>query len=220
MNIICESCQSKFTIDPGKIPAGRTATLTCPRCRNKILVTPPQSAQGRDDSYPKDEAASEEFDESPLSDNNEMTLDLDDSKKALVCEQDPELKPHIMRALESMEYSTHVSENTRDAIKRMRFHDYDLVIVNEMFDTRTPDTNGAHIYLEQLDMTRRRNMYVALISQRFRTMDTMMAFNKSVNIVINTGNISEFQKILERGMSKNELFYKVYKDFLRKAGKM
>lgn len=220
MNIICKSCQSKFTIDPGKIPAGRTASFQCPRCGNKILVTPPQSAQFRDDSYPKDEAASEGFNEPPPSDDDKMAFDLDDSKKALICEQDPELKLHIMRALELMEYNTHVSETTRDAIKKMRFHDYDLVIVNEMFDTGNPDTNGVHIYLEQLDMTRRRNMFVALISQRFRSMDNMMAFNKSVNMVINTENISDFPKILELGMNKNELFYKVYKDFLRKAGKM
>ena len=217
MNIICESCQSKFAIDAGKIPAGRTATLQCPRCKNKIIVTAPKSES---DSGPRIKTASAEPKAFPANDENQSAFDFDDGKKALVCEQNPEIKSRILQTLEAMEYRTHTSENTRDAIKRMRFGNYAMVIFNDEFDTRDPDSNGVHTYLEQLDITRRRNMFVVMISRRFRTMDHMMSFNKSVNMMINPANINEFTKILEGGITRNEIFYKVFRDCRRKAGKV
>ena len=87
------------------------------------------------------------------------------------------------------------------ALKTMRYHSYDLIVVNEFFDTKNPDANGVLIYLERLNMSVRRNIYVALISSRFRTMDNMTAFQKSVNMIVNIDNIADFDKILRRGMA-------------------
>jgi hypothetical protein len=63
-------------------------------------------------------------------------------------------------------------------------------------------------------MAIRRNIYVAMISRRFRTMDHMIAYQKSVNMVVNTDNVADFDKILRRGMADFGLFYQVFKDSL------
>ena len=102
----------------------------------------------------------------------------------------------------------------------MRYHNYDLILVNEEFDTADPDRNGILIFIERLHMSIRRNMFVVLISNRFRTMDNMAAFNKSVNIIINISNIKDFNKILRRGISDNDYFYRVYKEMMRKTGRI
>jgi len=62
-------------------------------------------------------------------------------------------------------------------------------------------------------------MFVALVSERFRTMDNMAAFNKSVNIIISPKNLDDAGTILKRGISDNAAFYRIFKDTLTKAGK-
>jgi hypothetical protein len=62
-------------------------------------------------------------------------------------------------------------------------------------------------------------MFVALVTERFRSMDNMAAFNKSVNLVINTKNIDDVETILKRGVSENTAFYRVFKETLKKMGK-
>ncbi|MCK4985508.1 MAG: hypothetical protein KAS40_08325, partial [Desulfobacterales bacterium] len=59
----------------------------------------------------------------------------------------------------------------------------------------------------------------ALISDRFRTMDNMMALNKSVNLIINIKNVDDLGKILSRGITDNEFFYRVLKGTLKEVGR-
>ena len=143
-----------------------------------------------------------------------------EGKTALVCESDPGIKNTINNALATLEYHLTDAENARDALKKMRYHNYDLILVNEQFDTANPDSNGILIFIERLHMSIRRNMFVVLISNRFRTMDNMMAFHKSVNIIVNTNNIKDFDKILKRGLADNDFFYRVYKEIMLKVGRM
>jgi DNA-binding response OmpR family regulator len=125
----------------------------------------------------------------------------------------------IFEALELMEYQITEAESTRDALKRMRYHNYDLFVVNENFDTDNPESNGILLYLERLSMGVRRNMFIALVSNRFRTMDNMMALNKSANLIINIKNIEDIGKILSRGITDNEYFYRIFKAALKEAGR-
>jgi hypothetical protein len=47
-----------------------------------------------------------------------------------------------------------------------------------------------------------------------------MAFHGSVNLVINIKNIEDIGKILGRGITDTELFYRVYKETLKSTGKI
>ena len=138
---------------------------------------------------------------------------------ALLCEKNPHARHTIQNALNLLDYQITLSENARDALKRMRYHVYDLIVVNEGFDTNNPDSNGVLIYLERLSMSVRRKIFVAMISDRYRTMDNMMSFNASVNLIVNIKNIEDIGKILSRGITDTELFYSVYKETLKSTGR-
>jgi CheY-like chemotaxis protein len=220
MEITCENCQSKLTIPEGKIPPGKTALLNCPKCKNKIPVT------ARPESPPSEtneiglgiysEIISGEYDAS------EKPFDFieEEGKTALICESDPSIKKVLTETLGLMEYHTKEAENVRDALTNMRYHNFDLVLINENFDSPNPDQNGILAYLERMAMSTRRNMFVVLISNRFRTIDNMMAFNKSVNLILNVSNIADTEKILRRSITENDLFYKVYKETMREMGRI
>jgi predicted Zn finger-like uncharacterized protein len=214
MDVICDQCQSRFKISDEKLPPGTTATLTCKKCNHKIQVKAPAKAPKEvpfeeiGDMFSFDEEESESYD------SNEKPFDFveEEGKTALVCESDPKIKAKIKTVLDVLEYHVTDVENSREALKKMRFHVYDLICINEFFDTRDPDQNGILIYLERLNMSVRREIFVALITNRFRTMDQMIAFQKSINIIINKSNIDDFDKIIRRALADNEMFYRIYKE--------
>jgi predicted Zn finger-like uncharacterized protein len=214
MEIICNNCQSKFRVPDDKIPAGRRTTVSCPKCKGKILLgSKKKSADSRVSFVSSNSGNGYDAAEKPFDFIEEEGL------TALVCEANPLVRKTITNALDMLEYQITEAESARDALKRMRYHNYDLFVINESFDTDNPESNGILLYLERLSMSVRRNMFVALISNRFRTMDNMMALNKSANLIINIKNIEDIGKILSRGITDNEYFYRVFKGTLKEVGK-
>jgi predicted Zn finger-like uncharacterized protein len=227
MDIICENCKSKFRIPDEKIPPG-IESIPCPKCKNRIVLdTGPKTGEPKPKESPPANSVSEDFsfDEAQGTDSydaSDKPFDFieEEGKTALVCESDVELRKQIIEALHLMEFSTTESENSRDALKKMRYHEYDLIVLNEKFDTTGNELNPIMMAIDRIPISSRRNIFVALISDRFRTMDNMTAFQKSVNIIINSKNIGDFGKILSRGMTDHEYFYKVFKETLKKLGRV
>ena len=211
MDIICNKCSSKFRIPDEKIPAGRVTTLPCPKCKTRISLDPAKKSAA---AAPAASDAAYDAADKPFDFMEEEGL------TALLCEQNPIARKTIESALSLMDYQITIAESARDALKRMRYHVYDLIVVDENFDTKNPDANGVLIYLERLQMATRRNIFVAMISNRYRTMDNMMAFHASVNLVINIKNIEDIGKILGRGITDTELFYRIYKESLKESGRI
>jgi CheY-like chemotaxis protein len=213
MNIICTSCQSQFKIADDKVPSGRAASFVCPKCRSRISVSAEAAA-------PLSKVALNEIDTSAYNPaDRPFDFIEEEGKTALVCEPNALLRKPIIEALGVMEYQITVAETAREALKRMRYHVYDLVVVDEDFDTDNPEANGVLIYLERLGMGVRRNIFVAMVSSRHRTMDNMTAFLKSVNLIINSKNIDDIGKILSRGITEYLSFYRVFRDKLKETGR-
>ena len=214
MDIICNNCSSKFRIPDEKIPVGRVTNLPCPKCKVRISIDPAKKTGGGILAF-------EQTGENGSYDASEKPFDFieEEGLTALVCEQNPLARNTIQNALNLMDYQITIAENARDALKRMRYHVYDLIIVDESFDTKNPESNGVLIYLERLTMAVRRQIFVAMISTRYRTMDNMMAFHASVNLIINIKNIEDIGKILSRSITDTELFYRVYKEILKETGR-
>ena len=143
----------------------------------------------------------------------------EEGKTALVCESDPSIREKISADMKRLGYMITEADSAKDALKNMRFHNYDVIIVDECFDTSSPDGINVLQYLESLSMTVRRDLFVALVTERFRSMDNMAAFNKSVNLVINTKNIDDAGTIIKRGVTENAAFYRIFKESMQKTGK-
>jgi len=221
MDIVCDKCKSKFRIPDDKIPSGQAATLACPKCKSKISVSPPKPSKEKapkksKSKKPRSNSAASSYDAS------EKPFDFveEEGKTALICENDSGTRKKIVDTLKFLEYHITEAESAREALKKMRYHVYNLVIINESFDTNNPDINGILIYLERLNMDIRRNIFVAMISDRFRTGDNMMAFRYSVNIIINNKNIDEFGQILNSGIADNEFFYRIFLESLKTTGRL
>jgi CheY-like chemotaxis protein len=144
-----------------------------------------------------------------------------DSETALVCESDPVIKEKITKALVDRGYCVTEPVSGREALKSMRFHLYNLIVMSENFDSAGGrNSNEVLIYLQNLAAAARRNTFVALLSDNDRTMDNMMAFNKSVNLIVNRKNIDDIAKIIKQGVDDSKAFYGTFKETLKKLGRI
>jgi predicted Zn finger-like uncharacterized protein len=222
MDVTCDKCQAKFKIPDEKVPKGQAFSLSCPKCSHKISIDP-QAETATPAANPEQPKEKTLFDEvgSSSYDADEKPFDFleEGAQTALLCEKDTEIRTKIKTALANLGYSVTEPESAREVLKQMRFHIFDLVVLNERFDTPNPDMNNVLRYLDQLSMVTRRNIFVTLLTDRFRTMDNMAAFNKSVNLVVNSKNIGDFETIVKRGVAEYEAFYKIYRESLIKAGR-
>ena len=137
----------------------------------------------------------------------------------LVCEPDQALREKIGEGFKALGYQITAPNSAKDALKAMRFHVFDVVVLNERFDTADPAANDVLQYLDNLNMTIRRRIFVALVSEQYRTMDNMAAFNRSVNITVNLKNMDDVVKIVKQGVADNRAFFRIYQETLAKMGK-
>jgi len=82
------------------------------------------------------------------------------------------------------------------------------------------ENNKVLKYIQPISMPIRRKIFFVMVGNNFRTFDNMTAFAKSANLVINTKDLPNFKSIIKKSVSDNEVFYKVFKETLRGAGKM
>ncbi|MBW2193498.1 MAG: zinc-ribbon domain-containing protein [Deltaproteobacteria bacterium] len=228
MDVVCNKCQGSFKIPDEKVPKGKVFSIACPKCKNKISVDPrPAEPLPAEETLPDFDMPKSAPGKSILDEVADSTYDASDkpfdfveegTETALLCESDPAIREKIRTALSNLGYHITESESARDVLKQMRFHVFEVVILNELFDTRDPDENNILRYLDRLGMDTRRDMFVALVTDRFRTNDYMAAFHKSVNLIINRNNIDQFEKILTGGIAENTAFYRVFKESMVKVG--
>ena len=141
------------------------------------------------------------------------------NETAMICENDSATRQKISSTLKSLDYNVIESATFKEVLKYLNFHTFNVIVVNEIFDTGTGEINNVLNYVEHLSMSTRRQIFVVLISETFATMDYMHALNKSVNLIINKDEISELGLIIKKEIEENEYFYHVFKEFHRKYGK-
>jgi len=134
-----------------------------------------------------------------------------DDRTSLVC-ADAILTESVRATLKAMGYKSHTAETSEMAIERLRYTPYDVVILDESFAGSSLRSNAVLSFLANLPMAQRRNSFVCLIGQSFKTLDAMQAFAHSVHLVVNPLDTPNLAAILRKGIAEFDLLYKVYKD--------
>ncbi len=143
-----------------------------------------------------------------------------DASTAMVCENDLSMRQKIRDNLKTLNFNVIEPATSKEALKYTTFQTFNVIVINENFVAEKDGINMVLKYLDGLEMSVRRQIFVVLISSTFATMDYMNALNKSVNLIINKDEISELGLILKKEMEENEYFYHVFNDFQRKLGKV
>ncbi len=227
METTCEHCKAKLNIPDEKIPKNQKVKIACPKCKKKMTLN---AAKKRNEtgsfhlqfieSSQTGESGEEAYGYGDYSDDQALAFYEEGTKLALVMDNHSEHIENIRMDVGQLGYKAISAPNIRDAIGRMRYHHFDLVILSDGFDGQSLERNPILSYLNNLSMAVRRRMFVALMGEGFKTMDDMMAFALSVNLVVNTKELDKLSAILKRAISDYEKFYKVFMDTMVELGKV
>ena len=137
-------------------------------------------------------------------------------RTSLIC-ADPSTTDKARTTLKDLGYKSHTAETAEMAIERLRYTQYDVIIIDENFAGSSLHSNTLLGYLASLPMPQRRHSFVCLIGSSFKTLDAMQAFAHSVHVVMNPMDLPNLAPILRKGTAEFELLYKVYKDAVAEA---
>ncbi len=223
MEIICEECRAVIHIPDERVPQNITFRLNCPRCKRKILVntkTMNSLDEPRTDVTLDDATAGvtslghdDSGDELP----DAMDYLAPGQSAALVCINRSESRGEVKLMLEGLGYLVDMPAATAQALKRLRFNQYHLILLDDDFEGKSPNPIAG--YLAGLNMNIRREMFVVLIGQRFKSADHLQAFMESVNLLLHPDDLPQLVTFLSRGLREHERFYKVFTECLIEAGK-
>jgi predicted Zn finger-like uncharacterized protein len=231
MEVTCGQCKSRFNIPDDKVPKDRVLKLNCPKCKGKISLggeapeQPPKANETGEVSLKMmDPAAGRKAPEESYGYEDyagDQALDFFEEgiKLALIMTNSSMNEDRLRAGIEIIGYKCIPTPNTRDAIGKLRFHHFDLIILADGFDNQPLDQSVIVNYLNRLSMSVRRKIFLALISDNYKTMDNMMAFAMSANVVVNSKDIEKLHLILKKAVSENERFYKIFVDTLVETGK-
>jgi hypothetical protein len=249
MDVTCTSCGAKLKIPNSKLPPPqvRMVSITCPKCKSRLKVdrdqpgdglAPQEKAELEPDKQlapnkrenvqkPAQTKAAEEKEESkgPLfeyeydEDISPLEFYEEGTKLALVLDGDDKYVKEITSALEELTYKTVVPLSIREAMGKLLFHHFDLIMLSDGFDGLSLEESPVINYLNSLSMSVRRRIFLALLSKKFKTMDLLKALALSANLLINPDDLVNLSLVLKKGISDHEKFYKVFMDTLKEAGK-
>jgi hypothetical protein len=67
-------------------------------------------------------------------------------------------------------------------------------------------------------MAQRRNSFILLVGESFRTLDAMQAYTQSVHLVVNPSDLINLGPVLKKGLTEFAAFYRVYNEVLSASG--
>src|SRR5438876_5671418 len=150
------------------------------------------------------------------SQENTDFFDLGD-KTSLVC-ADSATTDVAKATLRELGFKCHTAETAELAIERMRYNNYDCIIVHENFAGSSLRSNSVLNYLAPLPMALWRYSFVCLVGPSLKTLDALQAFTQSVHITLNPTDLPNLGPILKKSLAEFEQLYRAYKATVAAVG--
>lgn len=205
MNVTCRNCEATIKVPENKIPKGQSFSFKCPSCKDKVIVPP---AEDTVDTEPKLPIGGEDLFDTARFETGTIL------RGAMICHTEPAL---ISKITDSLGISAHTPATHADALGRLRYNEYGLIIVSEGFEKQAHEGNSVLEALRMLTMQKRRKIFLVYVEPNATSFGRLEAAARSVNLLISTGDLGESEKIVKairRGMAEHQLDYKVYNDSL------
>ncbi len=223
MDVVCAGCGARLKIPDERIPTAGRVTASCPKCKGKISFERPHQApeppSQEETPHHGGGLSDEDFDDHRDEDPFSLDLYAEDAKLCLLMLAGSNAAGGIEEAAEGLLFKTVRVKDAGEAINKMRFHHFDLMILSERFENVGWDESPILHYLNRLPMHTRRQSFLVLMGREFSTMDRMAAFGLSADLVVNPGHINEIAGILKAALWNHENFYGAFTEILSELGK-
>lgn len=217
MEVTCENCHAHLNIPDDKLPPNRRVAISCPKCKSRIIIQAHEQETGESPAVFEDEATfiKEDYNQ----DYTALDTVEEGKKLAMVLAGGNPGSGVLRTAAEVLGYQVLEVKNTTEAVSRLRFHHFDLLLLQDGFGGHPADQNPILGYINSQSMSIRRKIFLALIGDHFKTRDAMTAYSLSANLVVNEKDMDKLAAILKTDIAENERFYKIFMEILVEIGR-
>ncbi len=133
-------------------------------------------------------------------------------RPALIAFTTPDWLESAKAALLELGYKVHTAATHSDFLIRYSSTQYQIVVVEELFNANTLEENLTLKALATMPSSQRRHTTILLVGESFQTFVPMEAFKHSVHAVINSSELFLLKQLVEKAVSDNENFLRSFRD--------
>lgn len=211
MTVTCPKCHANLSIPDDRVPKGKVVNAACPRCRGPIAIDATRAAEPAPVPAPSAPVARPPAELASYSERNQP--------QALVCATDPAERQQIVTALKEAGYAAHAAANPAQALERLRFTAYAVVVLREGFDGPAGNTPSVWRALTDTPMGTRRNSHTVFVGPSVASHDEEAAFARSVDLTLHPDDLPHFSDALKRSLAETEQMYRVFRETQRALGR-
>ena len=127
-------------------------------------------------------------------------------KPALLGLSTPELQDTAKTALDQLGYKVHVAVNHGEFLHKFAQVSYQLVVLEEMFSSASPEENESLLTLQRMPLAMRRQAVVILFGFSLATFNPLQAFQQGVHAVVNPSEMFLLIQLIQKAVADNDLF--------------
>ena len=131
---------------------------------------------------------------------------------ALIAISNAEAAAATKSILAQMGYKVHVVETHLQFETRYNQINYQVVVIEDVFNTNPLEDNPSLIFVQNLPMAQRRYANIFLLGGAFETLNTLQAFAHSVHCVVNYSEIMMLGQLVQKTVAENNLFLNTFRE--------
>ena len=196
MEITCEQCNKKYSIDEKKLPSNGRVYVRCVSCDNKIAID-----TGSNESISKS-----------FSEPSKRPIEFFDSgkKSALIYCKEPQALEEIQRQLKAMDFQSVEIKNSEGMRHYFRFNTFDLVLLYQHTPDMDQDLEKILFFIHNMQPDIRRRCLVLLCYLGGNRYDLFDAFSRGVDRCIRPMDITSLDKIVSELLDEKDTNYKIF----------
>lgn len=138
-------------------------------------------------------------------------------KPALIALSTPELQETAKTALAQLGYKVHTAVNHGEFIHKFGQVAYQVVIIEEMFSSSTPEENESLVALQRMPMNTRRHATVILFGFNMATFNPMQAYQQGVHAVVNPSEMFLLLQLIQKAVADSDMFLHTFREVQRRV---
>jgi len=218
VRVQCPGCRAEFTLPDDKIPESRGLRILCPKCKVPIEIKEKKLVR-EPAPYASEPASSTSFADSFSEYSNAVDVVEEGVKTALLCVSNAKRAEKLAQSLHELDFWVVHAARAGFALGKLHLNNYDLMILEENFDSANSAENLVLHHMQLLPMHLRRQSFLCLLSETLPSLDTTLAFRLGVNLTMNLQDVEKAKLILARSLKEYKNFYTFYNAELnRKIG--
>lgn len=133
-------------------------------------------------------------------------------KPALLALTSVELQETAKTALDQLGYKVHMAANHGEFLHKLSQVQYNVVILEELFASNSPEENESLAALQRMPMNTRRHATVVLFGFSLATFNPLQAFQYGVHAVVNPSEMFLLIQLIQKAVADNDLFLNIFRD--------